>query len=389
MNRFKKIGSYILFLLLLQEICFRICFPVPEIKNLDRSNYSDIPNFISNEYLRDKKWSWQSLPDTNTIFIHHMNRYGFRDHEWKIAQPSNTKRALFIGDSFIEGIMAEQHETIPETFKNYSSNTYEVMNAGTLGRGINTYSQMATDLVPIYKPDVAFLCIYANDLSNKKPYIPEYYLIPEYYKWYTPRLYVLIDQALNNTPILFRWHHKTQSFFSGAEKSEQEVFTKEDREKLLPHVTPELLKAVKKGTFVPYRIDALRKEVTHLSTLPQLGDAIPYFKYICNNNNVIPVVIYIPSRNQTTKHYLKYERELNLQYFNDTLDLTKPRYQTYQRALQKECNTHDVLFFNLTQVVKNEETKNNHLYWNYDEHMKAKGYQVLGKTIWKQWKQHQ
>lgn len=389
MNKFTKIASYIFFLIFLQEVLFRVCFPVPEIKNLDRSNYSDIPNFISNEYLRDKKWYWQSQPDTNAIFTHHMNRYGFRGHEWKIAKSSNIKRALFIGDSFIEGIMAEQDETIPEVFKRYSSNSFEVMNAGALGRGINTHLQTATDLIPIYKPDVAFLSIYANDLSDEKPYIPEYYLIPEYYKWYTPRLYVLIDQALNNTPILFRWHDNTQSFFSGAEKNEKELFTKEYREKLLPHVTPELLKAVKNGTFVPYRIDALSKEVTHLSTLPQLGDAIPYFKYICNKNNVIPIVVYIPSRNQTTNYYLKYERELNLQYFKDTLDLTKPRYQAYQHALFRECEKHGVRFFDLTKTVKNEEAKNNHLYWNYDEHMKAKGYQVLGVTIWKKWKRSQ
>ena len=183
MNKFIKITGYIVFLFILQEILFRICFPVPEIKNLDRSNYSDEPNFFSNEYLRDKKWYWQSEPDTNTVFIHYMNRYGFRDREWKVTKPMNKKRALFIGDSFVEGIMANQYESIPEVFRQQSLNTFETMNAGALGRGMNTYLQTASDLIPIYKPDVAFLCIYANDLSNKKPYLPEYFLVPEFYSW--------------------------------------------------------------------------------------------------------------------------------------------------------------------------------------------------------------
>ena len=355
---------------------------MPEIKNLDRSNYSDEPNFFSNEYLRDKKWYWQSEPDTNTVFIHHMNRYGFRDREWKVTKPMNKKRALFIGDSFVEGIMANQYESIPEVFRQQSLNTFETMNAGALGRGMNTYLQTASDLIPIYKPDVAFLCIYANDLSNKKPYIPEYFLVPEFYSWYTPRLFVLLDQAVNNTPILFRWHNNKQSFFA----KNEEKLTIEEFESLLPHVKPSLLKAIKDQTFVSYRVDALKKEVYYLKTKPELGDAIPYFKFICEQHNVTPVVVYIPSKNQVSKHYLKYEKLLNLQFYKDSLDLTNNRFQIHQHVLKKECDNYDVPFFDFTETVKHEEQNNNHLYWNYDEHMKAKGYKLLGETLWGKWK---
>ena len=67
-------------------------------------------------HTRNQNWLWQSAPDTLAEFVHEMNRYGFRDHEWEVEKTPDRPRALFIGDSFVEGMMVTNEQTITESF---------------------------------------------------------------------------------------------------------------------------------------------------------------------------------------------------------------------------------------------------------------------------------
>ena len=44
----------------------------------------------------------------------------------------------------------------------------------------------------------------------------------------------------------------------------------------------------------------------------------------------------------------------------------------------------NVPFYDLTSWVKSSEIKNNHMYWNYDDHFKAVSYQRVAQQIY-QW----
>jgi hypothetical protein len=39
----------------------------------------------------------------------------------------------------------------------------------------------------------------------------------------------------------------------------------------------------------------------------------------------------------------------------------------------------------MTQLVIDEERDGNHLYWNYDEHMRGTSYMMLGKSMYGWW----
>lgn len=378
---------YIFILFIVQESLFRLGFPLPEIKNLDRKNYLNWhPDVNINNHLRNQKFYWQSEPDTNGIFKHNMNRYGFRDKEWLVEKGEDKKRAIFIGDSFVEGLMAEQVGTITEGFKKAAGEqNYEVLNAGMMGMGLNSYLQLLADIIPIFKPDIVFFCIYANDLGQKQVVSPDLYLEPEYYKWYKPRLIELFQQYSANGAVLFRWDNRIKPFLQKTPIISN-PWTK-DEKKLKPHVNPILAEAMKNGKFNPYRTNALIKEERHLKKEPKLGETIPFVQYFCNKFNVEPVVIYIPSRNQVTNYYHQFEKELCLLNYQDTIDLTKPAYQLHQQIVAKQCKDFNVRFIDLTEDIKEREAKGEHLYWNYDEHMRAKGYLLLGKTIWDRWKE--
>lgn len=381
-----KMLLYLLGVLVFQEAVIRFCFPLPELENFDRINYLvlDIEGGGS-EHSRNQTRQWQSQPDTDVVFNHYMNGYGFRDNEWLVARQGSKNRVLFIGDSFVEGVMAEQDHTIPESFKRMANaSQYEVFNGGMLGVGLDEYLQLAADILPLYKPDVAFLVIYANDLGQEAPVVPPFFLSPEYFSVYTPRLLELITQMNKNGAVPFRWNSIAKPYLV-AETDPTSDWQKK-LEVAKPHVTPQLFELMKSGEFNLYRTNALAKEERHLKLPPALGETIPFFNYTCSNAGVKPVVIYIPSRNQVTNYYHQFEREYCQVDCPDSIDLTTSEYQLHQQVLASQCKQFNVQFIDLTAVVKAEEMSGNHLYWNYDEHMRGKGYELLGITIWQQFK---
>jgi len=377
-----RIAIYILCVFIFQEVFFRYFYPVPEIKNFDRVNFMYLHfDGSGSKHSRNQTWEWQSVPDTTFIFEHHMNHYGFRDKEWLIKKPENKKRALFIGDSFIEGVMAKQDETIPLAFEKASNKTYETFNGGMLGCGLSSYLQLSADMVPLYKPDVAFLCIYANDLGKKIPKVPEFYLEPQYFNSFTPRLFEIITQIKTYGPLHFRWKNNYKPYMPSV-PDEKNPWTKS--EKLLKdHVTPKLADHMMKSLFNPFLTNSLTKEEKFLKAPPAIGEAITFFNFICKQNETKPVIIYIPSRNQVTDYYLPFEKEFCINC-PESISLNTPEYQVHQQFLKKQCESQHIKFIDLTDTIKKKEAKGEHLYWDYDQHMKVKGYQLLGRTIWEE-----
>ncbi|WP_299441813.1 hypothetical protein [uncultured Aquimarina sp.] len=335
------------------------------------------------KHSRDQTWEWRSFPDTTAVFEHKMNLYGFRDDEWFVKKPRDKKRALFIGDSFIEGVMAGQEETIPKAFELAGKGTYQTLNGGLLGCGLDSYLQLTADMIPTYKPDVAFLCIYANDLGKKTPKIPDYFLEPEYFNPYIPRLIEIINQTKKYGSLRFRWIKNGLPYIPPVPNKTNPWSRLEDSLKY--DVTPILAEHMKESTFNPFLGNALYKEEKFLKSSPAIGETIGFFKYVCSQNNVKPVVVYIPSRNQVTDYYLQFEKQYCLNECPDTISLTGPAYQRHQEFLKKQCAALEVPYIDVTKTIKEREVNGEHLYWNYDQHMRAKGYQLVGETIWNEW----
>lgn len=379
-HKYFKICIYVFFVFIFQELCFRYFFPIPEIKNFDRVNFMYLYfDGRGSTHSRNQTWEWQSVPDTFKVFNHYMNLYGFRDREWLIEKPKNKKRALFIGDSFVEGVMAEQNETIPLAFEKASNYTYETLNGGMLGCGLSSYLQLAADMIPLYSPDVAFLCIYANDLGKKTPKIPDFYLEPEYFNPFNPRLLEIASQIKSYGPLKFRWIENSTPYMPTV-PDKRNPWT-ESGELLKDHVSQNLANQMRLGQFNPFLTNSLAKEREYLKASPAIGETLGFFNYICEKSGTKPIIIYIPSRNQVTDYYLPFERAFCLNC-PESLSLNTLEYQVHQQVLKKQCESLNIDFIDLTMSVKEKEINGEHLYWNYDQHMRAKGYQFIGRTIW-------
>lgn len=382
MRKVRSIIIYIAIVLLFQELVFRICFPLPEVLNFNRSNYIPKPEGV--KYLppmRYEKKTFQSYPDTNTRFVHYLNGYGFRDKEWELEKEQGKKRLMFIGDSFTEGAMTTGGNTITDIFSAKAGDDYETMNLGIIGAGLPEYAPLISDAVPLFKPDYLFLVLFSNDISNRSVVIPETREVV-YNNFYLPRLWVLLGMLSSNEPLPFRW--KKTSSFMPAVPSPFNLWTTEEAE-FRQHVKPEFAEYMKAGNYNTFRINYAAAEEHYLK---EKVDLMPYLNWVKNytaEHGAELVVCYIPSRQQITNYYYQYELPTCLLLCPDAMDLTTPEYQVHRQELEKDCQELGLSFIDLSSVIKAEESKGNHLYWSYDDHMRAKGYQIVGETIYEEW----
>lgn len=379
-----SIFIYLILVFLFQECALRLCFPVPEVSNFDRTNY--LNPFSEEKHLpfsRDLEMQWYSWPDTQAVFSNKLNRYGFRDKEWSVEKDADKKRILFLGDSFVEGTMSEKENTIPQAFNQAGGMQYEVMNAGMLGTAIDHYLLLAVDMIPLFKPDVVFLCIYGNDMRKEKPKIPGFYIEPIYFNPFTPRLIDIVRQAKLNGPLRFRWSKKQMPYLN-AVPDPTNPWT-EKAEQLSKEVEPWLADEMKKAKFNPYLTCKICKEAFSYQNPFQLSESIAFFRDFCQQFGAKPIILYIPSRNQVSDYYLPFERKYCLNGCPDITSLTDSSFQMPQRSLATQCLENHVPFIDLTDVVREKEAQGEHLYWDYDEHMRSKGYRLLGETIWEEW----
>jgi len=363
---------------------FRICFPVPEIQNFNRIHYQVLatPSDL-HTYPRNLELYWQSSPDTNCIFRHRLNMYGFRDEQWSVNKKKGKKRIMILGDSFVEGAMAPQDETIPIGFDQAAGeDRYEVLNAGMIGIGFNAYIKFLVDAVPIFQPDEVFLVIFSNDIPFIEAYKQRQPIEPVKNSFWTPRLLALMAHLRNDDPISFRWSKRVLPFLFPY-PTDGNPWTK-NYETMDKMVEPHIKEAMLKGTYNYYRTAWVLKEEVFLQRSFDLSDRFQFLKEYRAQYNTNLQVVYIPSRTQITNYYYPFDKESCTQC-PPSLDLTGDTFQLHQRLLQEQCGALDIPFYDLTDVVKEHEDRGHHLYWDYDDHMRGKSYLMLGKTLYQRW----
>lgn len=369
------------------EIILRLCFPLPELSNFNRINYQILrENVDQTGYLRNIKMTWKSSLDTNHEFIHDLNRYGFRDKkDWE--QEKTKKRILFLGDSFVEGMMSTDEETIPQGFENEARKNgedFEVFNAGMMGIGFNEYLKFIKDALPLFQPDELILVLYSNDAPFQRPYQPNPPIKPEYFNSLKPRLLVLIEQIKKNDPIPFVLNREKRPFYKAVPDPGNPWTFK--AQELAKDVSVPIAEAMKKGDFNYFRTNWILEEEKFFKVDIQVKDKLQMIKEMANKYACKLSVYFIPSRSQVSNFYYQFERQACLVKCPDHLDLTGSEYLVHRDRIMDNCNDLGIKFQDLTPVVKREENRNNHLYWNYDDHMKGKSYLLMGREIYHSWK---
>lgn len=379
MRSFTRITLYLIVVLLLQELLFRMLFPLPQIDNLNRAKY--MPGVFlkgSKEIRPYSKWIWSSYPDTLHDFVHSLNGYGFRDDEWDVAKGDDEVRVMVIGDSFVEGVMAEQDQTIPKVLQSKSDDRMKFLNVGILGVGMEEYIQVVTDLIPVFNPDEVILVLYANDISGRPLVIPETSSDTRFNSVFLPRIVLLCYRLLEDRPLPMKW--RSPQPFIPAVPDRGNIWT-ENENLYSPRVSEQIAEFMRAGKFNAFRTNWVLKEEMNLKRAYSIKEHLAYLKGFVEANGSKLSVVYIPSRHQVSTHYYQFELEMCQMECPPMLNMTTNEFQIHRAILSKDCFDLGIPLIDTYRIVKDHEDSGHHLYWNYDDHMRAQGYEIIASHI--------
>ncbi|MCL5990762.1 MAG: hypothetical protein M1419_01495, partial [Bacteroidetes bacterium] len=288
----------------------------------------------------------------------------------------------------VEGYLAKEDETIISNFgkevKLHGKN-YELVNLGIGGSDFSTYCVLICDMVPVLKPDHVILILHGNDLPPP-PYNPEWLekpLIPEYTHWWVPRLYYVLKNTIQGKTVPHRWISKPFTFFAPVPAPSNPWSNTEISSRYEKFIAPKIANAIRKGRFNPYAVDEYAQFKEHLPEVFKITRHLNGIENFMAQYGKKIYIAYIPSRNQVSPYYLKYEKEFSTD--TSLVPLTDSIYNIHAKIMEASCNSLGIPFYDCTEIIRNEENSGNHLYWNYDEHMRPKGYALIGKALYEWW----
>jgi len=148
------------------------------------------PSYINLVLAPDSLLGWKFLPDSeHTHTQQHwyarefssqvkINSQGFRDFERKIQKEQNTVRIALLGDSMVAAREVDFDETagqllekkLNEAFSETTGKTFEVLNFGVAGYGLEQTYLIWTKFTSVFKPDYVFVNVfdknYFRSISN-------------------------------------------------------------------------------------------------------------------------------------------------------------------------------------------------------------------------------
>ena len=380
----------LLLFLVLQEALARLVFPVPEVLNFNRVDYSltrITPGMQRLRQLSNASFSWTSEPDA-AEFVHVLNLYGFRDSDWKIERDENRLRIIFLGDSFVEGLMVPGDGTIPEQFEELalsSGREIEALNMGVSASQVKQYLGLLRDAVPIFRPDQVILVFYANDVpfESLEDSWSQEPLTPTFSNPWQPRILHVLNSLREDRVVPRRWTAEPFPFLGAVPDEGNPWSSPEKAERFSKFVNPALASAMKRGRFNPHIVDAYIRFERKLRTEIHVQSLVSQIEAYTSRWSAQLLLAYIPSRNQVSDAYLRFESQYSTN--KNPSSLMGEEYQLHARAIRDSCAVLGVPFLDLTPALRAAEARGERLYWRYDEHMNTKGYALVASAIFEWW----
>ena len=385
-RRSVRIAAWLIFFLLtclLAEGIARAIFPVPEIRNFDRARYS--PQMVSGPLLAQAtlahaSYIVQSSPDDRAS-LHKLNLYGFRDRTWPVKRTA-ARRVLVIGDSMVEGFLAEENQTIPHVLENLArkaNEDVEILNFGVGGSGLVHYIPLVQDAVRIFKPDEIVFVLHANDLLGSPTFTQDLVKPTTDAKatgvW-RPRTVDVMARIARGQAVPRRWHSKPFSFFP-AVPDPANPWTQQG-EAHAKFVTPELAKAMRAGRFNPFNVGEVEGYEHYLRQPVDIRPWFEFLKQFLDGQGIAFSVTYVPQPSQTTDHYRQFKQSYCLP---GVPSLTGAIYQQGAATAASHAASLGIPFLDLTPAIRDRESRGERNYWNYDEHMRPEGYAFAAEAI--------
>jgi hypothetical protein len=374
--------------LLAGEAAFRLVFPLPQVANFNRVDFSE---FAAGQHagpppLMNASYRWASEPD-GASFLHTLNLYGFRDPQtWCLRPDPERPRVLFAGDSLVEGVMATDEETIPRTFAAaVGPERVEALNMGVGGANLSHYFRLLATAVPLFRPRTVALVLYANDLPPP-PFQPDWLepRRPRRFQRWLPRAAHVAVRAWRGRPVPRRWHTAPFHFFRPVPDPSNPLTGRRPSIQA-DLIEPALLEAMRRGTFNPYLAEHPGVATKALVRPVDLRPHLVAVQGFLSHYGAQLVVAYIPHSLQVSDHYLPFARRYAVE--KPTGSLTSDRHQQHAASVAATCRGLGVPFLDTTPLLRAQEQAGHRLYWDFDNHMRASGYALVGRALAALWRE--
>lgn len=260
----------------------------------------------------------------------------------------------------------------------------EGLNFGIAGAGLRESMRILMDAVPVFGPDTVVLALYANDLPDNPP-IPEPHR-PRMTSRLKPRIFDVLSMWRRREMLSLRWNLRTTDFEAAVPDPNNPWSDPAFEARMSRHTTPEIREAMKRGDFSSYRIGGARSLVEALQTGIDIRYQLGALRDFCRRHSARLLVVYIPERSMVTNHYRRYEEAYSIG-LPPTPDMTTPAFQRHRDELAVQCAELDIPFVDCTPWILREESVGHHLYWDYDDHLRPEGYDLLGRKLFRAWTQ--
>ncbi|NQZ96736.1 MAG: hypothetical protein HRU01_09520 [Myxococcales bacterium] len=378
--------------LILQEGAFRLVFPVPEVVNFHRINYSP-KLFRSRDILPatlgHASFTWSSDPDEYE-FVHRLNLYGFRDDTWKVEREAGTTRVAFIGDSFVEGFGSDGPNTLPAAFGRRARESglpVEVLNLGMGGAGPLLYLRLARDAVPLFRPQVLFVVLYENDIVpyNLKKTWGWANFQPEYANRFEPRVLAVLRDRAAGRRVPRRWTASPFAYLASVPDRRNAWSHPEQAEKLREFVHEDIADAMRRGRFNPALALWRRFAFESMNRRSDFRTYLKFFASTVAQHDTELRIVYIPTKSQVTDRYAPYFARFTRMEVG--VSFTGRVFQRHARELALVCDALGIPFLDLSPALRELGTETQPLYWDYDDHFRPRGYRATARLVLDWWRE--
>jgi len=377
-------GAAILLGFTILEVAARIVFPLPAIGNFNRIEYALTaisPSMRNKHYLMNSTLAWTSEPDHAGSTMH-LNLYGFRDAQWDVLH-KHAPRIVFVGDSFVEGFMAGDDQTIPAVFARRAreaGQAVEVFNLGVGAAGLSDYMKIVQDAVPALKPDEIVLVFYANDFAGEPPFTSERIrppFEPRYRPAWLPRIVQVTRRLIAGEPVALRWHGGPKPFLAAVPDPTNPWTTREAE--LAPKVDPDIADAMRRATFNPHAVDELAEYAIQFRRVVDVTTHLTFLRDFLAARGVSLRLAYVPYPAQVSDYYVPFKHRFG---GRNVTSMSGPEFQVQAAHIAQVAEGLGVPFLDLTPPLRAREATGEHLYFDYDHHFRPAGYAFAADALY-------
>ena len=110
-----------------------------------------------------------------------------------------------------------------------------------------------------------------------------------------------------------------------------------------------------------------------------MGEVLGQLRAFTRSHGTELRIVYLPFSTQVSDYYIPFQQKYATEHEVDSL--LGPEFQIHQEQLRRTCAELGIPFLDLTPLLRRVEQQSEHLYWDFDEHMRGATYLRVGATI--------